>query len=213
MGFGMREKLQLGILWFWLLGLSVLVTIYLAWVFFPTEVDVLNISKAIFMSKHSIIYNFNGLMDYLTNPLTHKLVFASFRTSKEGLAHFKDVKMLFHFCQLVVLILAFPAIRFLISSLKNKSIIFYQNFFRMAFLLPLLIALLALMIGFDNFFTLFHQVLFPGKSNWSFNPSTDPIIWILPEDFFMHCFVGFLGIYEFVFGLFYLISVKLKKRM
>lgn len=207
----MKEKFQLAIFWFWLLALSVLGTIYLAWILYPIEVDFLNISKAVFMSKHSIIYNFNDLMDYLTNPMTHKLVFASFRSSKEGLAHFQDVKLLFHFCQLVGLLLAFPAIRFLVTSLKNKSIILSQNFFRMAFLLPLLIALFAVMIGFDNFFTLFHQILFPGKSNWSFNPNRDPIIWILPEEYFMHCFVGFLVIYEVLMATFYLISSKINR--
>ncbi|MGI1748444.1 TIGR01906 family membrane protein, partial [Streptococcus uberis] len=36
------------------------------------------------------------------------------------------------------------------------------------------------------------------------------IIWILPETFFMHCFIGFLVVYEAVFGIL-LFKSKIKK--
>lgn len=52
-----------------------------------------------------------------------------------------------------------------------------------AALLPIVIACFALMIGFERFFTLFHQILFVGDSSWLFDPLTDPVIWILPEAF------------------------------
>ncbi|KHD45157.1 TIGR01906 family membrane protein [Streptococcus hongkongensis] len=208
----MKDKWRLVTLWLWLLSLSVLATIYLAWLYYPAEVDVLQITKSALMTKDAILYNFKGLMDYLTNPLTKKLVFASFRSSKEGLAHFQDVKLLFHFCQFVAVGLAYPSLRFLKVAIKDPKIKFHQNFYRLAAFLPIVIALFAVMIGFDNFFILFHQLLFPGKSNWSFNPSTDPVIWILPETFFMHCFLVFFSIYECVFGGLYLLARRRNKR-
>ena len=36
--------------------------------------------------------------------------------------------------------------------------------------LPVVIAVMAVMIGFDQFFTLFHQVLFVGDNTWLFDP-------------------------------------------
>ena len=51
-------------------------------------------------------------------------------------------------------------------------------------------------LGFDEFFTLFHEALFPGDSSWLFNPILDPIINVLPEEYFLQCFVIFFIIYE-----------------
>ncbi len=42
-------------------------------------------------------------------------------------------------------------------------------------------------LDFDRFFTVFHMVFFPGKDNWIFDPNTDPIINLLPEEFFLNC--------------------------
>lgn len=52
-----------------------------------------------------------------------------------------------------------------------------------AALFPLMIGLMASVIGFENFFTLFHKVLFVGDSNWLFDPLKDPVIWILQKSF------------------------------
>ncbi|MBQ2432227.1 MAG: DUF1461 domain-containing protein, partial [Peptococcaceae bacterium] len=36
-------------------------------------------------------------------------------------------------------------------------------------------------------FVTFHSIFFPGKENWILNYRTDPIINVMPQDFFMHC--------------------------
>lgn len=195
----MADKIRLLLLWLCLLAFSVLVTIYGAWLCYPIEVDLLKINHMVYMTKSSILYNFNGLMDYLTNPFRTQLTFASFAASKEGLAHFKDVKGLFHLTQVIFILSLYPSYRFLKTIRKAKAWPLYRHYFLLALLLPLIIALFAYLIGFDHFFILFHHILFPGKTNWSFDPLTDPIIWILPVTFFMHCFIGFLVVYEAVF--------------
>ncbi|CAM4277224.1 hypothetical protein AT575_04370 [Streptococcus penaeicida] len=199
----MKEKLQMLSTFIWVLSLSVLLTIYLAWLFYPIEVDLLKITKVVFMTKKSILYNFNGLMDYLTNPLVKSLKFASFTASKAGLAHFADVKGLFHLAQALFILCSLPALPFLSKNIKAKTLGLYRRYLGLAIILPLAVAIMALLIGFDNFFVLFHHILFAGKDNWSFDPLTDPIIWILPETFFMHCFILFFVLYEAIFiGLF-----------
>lgn len=42
-------------------------------------------------------------------------------------------------------------------------------------------------IDFDKAFTVFHKIFFPGKDNWMFNPYEDPVINILPAEFFANC--------------------------
>ena len=201
----MKEKCQILSTFIWFLSLSVLLTIYLAWLFYPIEVDYLKISQVIFMTKKSILYNFNGLMDYLTNPLVKSLKFASFSASKAGLAHFADVKGLFHLSQVLFVLSSLIALPFLYQNIKGRTLGLYSRFFGLAIVLPLAIVLMAFLMSFDNFFVLFHHILFAGKDNWSFNPLTDPVIWILPEAFFMHCFILFFILYEAIFiGLYYI---------
>lgn len=44
-------------------------------------------------------------------------------------------------------------------------------------------------IDFERLFLFLHGVLFPGKTNWVFDPDTDPVINILPEEFFLQCMI------------------------
>ena len=49
-------------------------------------------------------------------------------------------------------------------------------------------------VDFDRFFTLFHAVFFPGKDNWLFHPRLDPVILILPQEFFRNCAILILAV-------------------
>lgn len=42
-------------------------------------------------------------------------------------------------------------------------------------------------LDFDRAFVVFHTLFFPGKDNWIFDWRTDPVILILPQDFFRNC--------------------------
>lgn len=42
-------------------------------------------------------------------------------------------------------------------------------------------------LDFDRAFVVFHTLFFPGKDNWIFDWHTDPVILILPQDFFRNC--------------------------
>ena len=52
-----------------------------------------------------------------------------------------------------------------------------------------LIVLVAILASMDFYaaFVTFHSIFFPGKENWILNYRTDPIINVMPQDFFMHC--------------------------
>ena len=49
-------------------------------------------------------------------------------------------------------------------------------------------------VDFDRFFTLFHAIFFPGKDNWLFHPRLDPVILILPQEFFRNCAILILAV-------------------
>ncbi|MGT2907167.1 TIGR01906 family membrane protein [Streptococcus dentiloxodontae] len=196
----MKTKIKSFITPIWLLSVTILITIYLAWGLYWFEIDWLKLMDQVIIGKAELWNNFNELMSYLTNPFVSTLNMPDFPSSDSGLGHFQDVKHLFHLVQVLVVLLAYPAGRFLRQNIKNKTIVLYHRTYTVLALLPIVIGVMGLLIGFDAFFTLFHQVLFPGDSSWLFNPYTDPIIEVLPEDYFLHCFILFFIFYELIFG-------------
>ncbi|HEL1669100.1 TPA: TIGR01906 family membrane protein [Streptococcus suis] len=197
----MRTKLQIIGTILFVLSAAVLGTIYLAWLVYPLEISFLGLEKAVYMKAADISYNFNILMNYLTNPFASVLDMPNFSSSADGLKHFADVKHLFHLTQRIF-ILTLPAFVLFVKNilLKGygdlvKKVIFWTM------LTPMIIGLLGVLVGFDQFFVLFHTVLFPGDSTWLFDPAKDPVIYILPQEFFLHCFVLFFVLYEFFFGI------------
>lgn len=194
----MVENIKLFCSWLWLLALAILMTIYSAWLWYPLEVDYLKLEQVVFMSKDAILHNYNGLLNYLTNPFETSLTFASFRSSTDGLKHFADVKWLFHLTQVIFLGFLYPTVKDFKQRFKTKNFWSIQRPLMIAVLFPLMIGLMASVIGFENFFILFHKVLFVGDSNWLFDPLKDPVIWILPEVFFLHCFLFFMTVYEII---------------
>lgn len=183
-----------------LISTAILSTIYVTWLVYPLEISYLGIEQIVYMKSDEIIYNFNNLMQYLTNPFQTILNMPSFSSSKDGLKHFSDVKQLFHLTQAICLF-SFPAFVLFVKNIVKKG---YGKLFSKVFiwlaLVPVIIGFVGVVIGFDHFFVLFHTILFPGDSTWLFNPNTDPVIYILPEEFFMHCFILFFIFYE-VFSL------------
>lgn len=139
-----------------------------------------------------IITAYDSVLNYLTLPFT-KFSVGELPYSNEGYLHFKDCKALFmlNFYGLVISL----AITILLSVLNKKGKIslikfkgfnpaFYSSI--IALVIPLTLGTIAV-INFDVAFKLFHTILFPGKDNWLFDWRCDPIILLLPEEFFMAC--------------------------
>ena len=187
----MRTKLTFGASLLFLLSLAILVTIYLAWILYPFEISWLNLTSRVHLKSEIIHYNFHILMDYLTNPFNQVLEMPDFPSSVSGLHHFAVVKAFFHLTQGVALV-SLPVfflfwknvVRKGFLSLYRKPLVFMVG-------LPVGLGLFGLFIGFEQFFTLFHQILFVGDDTWLFDPAKDPVILILPENFFLHCFILF----------------------
>ena len=196
----MKTKLTFGVSLLFLLSLAILATIYLAWFLYPFEISWLNLTNRVHLKSDIIQYNFHILMDYLTNPFNPVLEMPDFPSSESGLHHFAVVKGLFHLTQGVALVtLPFfyifwnQVVRKGILSLYRKTLVFMVG-------LPVGLGLFGVFIGFERFFTLFHQFLFVGDDTWLFDPAKDPVIWILPETFFLHAFLLFFALYEGIFG-------------
>ena len=208
----MRDKLRFSASVLCLLAAAILLTIYLAWLLYPMEISYFALSDKVHLKAETIQFNFNILMNYLTNPFSQKLVMPDFRSSAAGLHHFQAVKYLFHLAQAIFLV-TLPALIFFIKKVVKKGFLaLYQRILFILSVLPFVMICLAGLIGFNNFFTLFHQVLFVGDNTWLFDPAKDPVIWILPEEFFMHAFILFALLYEGIFLSLYFFSRKTRSQ-
>ena len=194
-----------------LLSLSILLTIYLAWFIYSQEISWLNLINRVHLQPQTIQNNFNVLMDYLTNPLNQALEMPDFPSSASGIHHFAVVKGLFHLAQGVALVTLPIFYLFWKQVIQKGFLSLYRRGLLIMLSLPLVLGLVGVFIGFEQFFTLFHQILFVGDDTWLFDPAKDPVILILPEDFFLHAFLLFFCLYELIFGFLYLQSRKINR--
>ncbi|MBO6159355.1 MAG: TIGR01906 family membrane protein [Firmicutes bacterium] len=141
------------------------------------------------LSRAEIIEAYDEMMDYCLgiSPLFSTGVLAF---SAEGASHFADVKGLFLLDLWVLgitgtLSLAWLIFRNRIPVRSRKIAGLHAGFWAGALLLGIF-ALIGILgaIDFDRFFTIFHHVFFPGKTNWIFDYRYDQIIGILPETVF-----------------------------
>ena len=193
---------------FFLLSLAILLTIYLAWLLYPQEISWLNLTNRVHLQPQTIQHNFNVLMAYLTNPFSQQLEMPDLPSSVSGLHHFAVVKGLFHLAQGVALVTLPIFYLFWKQVIRKGFLPLYRRALLIILSLPLALGLVGVFIGFEQFFTLFHQILFIGDDTWLFDPAKDPVILILPENFFLHAFLLFFCLYELIFGFMYLQSRK-----
>lgn len=120
--------------------------------------------------------------------------------SQPGADHFADVRTLF-VLDLRVLALSLAALAALFVYCRRKKVRPYcfrgrgPGFWAAAGLGAVFAAIGALAaLDFDRAFVLFHALFFPGKDNWLFNWWEDPVILILPEDFFRNCAILILAL-------------------
>lgn len=180
---------------------SIAVPIYFRGFYFA-QIDNLNIVEESGATKEEIRDAYNEMLDYLT--LHKDFSLGQFAYSEDGKAHFEDCRRLFDL-NLSILIISLIIVITLLILEKTKLInlkmwggfhaCFYAGIF--ALILPLILAGICA-IDFDKAFDIFHHIFFPGKSNWSFSRSTDPIITILPMEFFASCGVFIVCILAFL---------------
>ncbi len=146
------------------------------------DIEVLEIPANSGYTRDTVLENYHAVMDYLSPFCTEEFHLPSMAYSQPGAIHFEECKVIFNSLYL------WGAVAFVFVSLL---FLFYKDklTYRIAGVLTLALPLTvvgAIAINFDRAFVLFHKLLF-NNMNWIFDPRYDPIITILPEEFFMHC--------------------------
>lgn len=172
----------------------------IAWVlllrpFYYVQIGPLGVCQASGLTAAQARAAYNDVMNYCLG-LRPDFAAGVLSFSAEGASHFADVRVLF-ILDLAVLALSVA----LLATLKMACLQWKTNLPRLAGRTPgfwaacglggviLVVAALAA-TDFDRAFTVFHGIFFPGKENWLFDPATDPVILLLPEEFFRNCAIA-----------------------
>lgn len=157
--------------------------------FFYWHIAPLGLPELVELTVPEIKTAYKEVMNYCIG-LTDTFSAGSLPFSNAGAEHFADVRKLFvlDLRALVVSAILLIGIRIVFRKEKLRLLDHTPGFWSavgLGFAISVVGALAAL--DFNKAFTVFHKLFFPGKDNWLFDPRTDPIILMLPAEFFRNC--------------------------
>ena len=131
--------------------------------------------------------NYDVLIDYNLAWGPDVLEFPNFKMSESGRIHFEEVKVIFVACQYMAL----AGLIGFIGRIAWQNRQGDKDFRWLRWTGWVALALVAavgglIAVNWDLAFVLMHKLLF-NNDLWIFDWRTDPIILILPDEFFMHC--------------------------
>lgn len=173
------------------------------------DIDFLNLSESTGLSADVIRHNYDVLIQYQSLFYQGDLNLPNFVMSTSGRIHFEEVKRIFEAIQMICAISGIMTLIMGIYRIKQHEYRFLRLTSLFSVGIPLVIGFFAA-IDFNKAFILFHQIVFR-NDYWIFDETTDPVITILPETFFMHCFILIVLIIV-VFALLCLIFYRYKQK-
>ena len=152
------------------------------------DIEYLEIPWRSGVSAEACKLNYDTLIDYNLLGGEDELVFPTLKMSETGKIHFEEVKEIFINMQIISIIGVCALIGFVVYVKKRASrdvLLWMKYTFPVTMCLALAVGI-AMAIDWEWAFTTMHQIFF-NNDYWIFNPDTDPVIKILPEEFFFHC--------------------------
>ncbi|MCC8102395.1 MAG: TIGR01906 family membrane protein [Clostridiales bacterium] len=188
------------------------------------DIGYLDLESETGYSEEVIRANYDALIDYnLLFKGVDELEFPDFPMSENAATHFREVKRIFVALQILLLVTGAALAVFGVAAFirrrrlrngtrsekKGQSQRLQQSRFAanvgalkllsvFTFAIPIVLGILAA-ANWDSFFIRFHELFF-NNDYWLFDPVTDPVILILPDEFFAHCAAAIL-IFLFLGGI------------
>lgn len=165
---------------------AVIVTVFFKQLYY-FDIDYLNIAQNTGLPKQLIKENYDVLIQYQSVFYQGPLNLPDFVMSTTGRIHFEEVKRIFDMIQILFVVTGVVSGVMIYQNIKQKEYRFLKLTPIFSIGIPTVIGFLAA-IDFDQAFVIFHKIFFR-NDYWIFDYTTDPVITILPESFFMHCFM------------------------
>ena len=152
---------------------------------FYMDIKLLDIPAHSGFSEELIRTNYDILIDYNNFWGPDKLIFDGLAMSETGRIHFEEVKVIFEGFEYLCIITAIILAVGVFFKLKAKDYFFLKLGGILTIVIPTVIAGL-IGLNWEWVFVKFHEIAF-NNDYWIFSYETDPVILMLPDEFFMHC--------------------------
>lgn len=181
--------------------------------FFYMHIKPMNLGAMVGLTEEGVKTAYNEMMDYCTG-VSNTFSAGQLPFSQEGASHFADVQKLF-VLDLRVLAVSGVLLLTLLLWQRKKPVRLLGH--TPGFWGAIGLGVSFLVIGglaaldFGRAFVIFHKLFFPGKDNWLFDSRKDPIINMLPAEFFRNCAVLILVSILLACGILIVYDIKHKK--
>ena len=159
--------------------------------FYALHIDGLHLTEITPWTREQIMESFHAMMNFIWQDAPFGT--GDLKWSQAGMEHFADCRMLF-WLDIKVLVVSAAGLLFMVFltawlRLKPYRFLGFGALFWAGVSVFALFGVVFILgaVNFDKAFVVFHKLFFPGKTNWLFDPTTDEIIRILPEQYFMDC--------------------------
>ena len=173
------------------------------------DINYLGIPKLSTLSQEEIKLNYDYLIDYNLSKNVDDFQMPTIKSSQEGKIHFEEVREIFQNINKISNVCLIISAIGIFIKIKNKDMQFLNYTSKALISIPLILAL-PIVINFEKSFIIFHKLMF-SNDYWIFDPNLDPVINMLPEEFFFHAGLMILVLILFVSIIFYTIYRYLRQ--
>lgn len=160
---------------------------------YNADIERYNLEEISGLTAEELKVDYNELIDYNCIWGDTTLDFTHFTLSDNAAQHFREARSLFLFFGWGVIAFGILSVVLIcIANRKELGISYLKYAAVISIFLPMLLGISAV-IAWDRFFVLFHELSF-GNDLWLFDPAVDPIINVLPDQFFFHEAMAIFGL-------------------
>ena len=171
--------------------------------FFYWHIGPLGLCDGVDLTQEGVKTAYNEMMDYCIG-ITNTFSVGELPFSEAGAAHFADVQKLFVLDLRVLAVAGVLLLALLLWQGKRPvRLLGHTPGFWGAIGLGVSFGVIGGLVAldFDRAFVIFHKLFFPGKDNWLFNSYQDPVINMLPAEFFRNCAILIFAVIVLACGI------------
>lgn len=181
--------------------------------FFYMHIKPMDLGAMVGLTEEGVKTAYNEVMDYCIG-ISQTFSAGQLPFSEEGASHFADVQKLFVLDLRVLAVASILLLTLLLWRGKQPVRLLGHT---PGFWGAIGLGVSFLVIGglaaldFNRAFVIFHKLFFSGKDNWLFDSRKDPIINMLPAEFFRNCAILILVSILLTCSIFIIYDLKQKK--
>lgn len=144
------------------------------------------------VSNAILLHNLKVMTNFIQNPFAQEMNLIQYHLSRGAYEHFTDVRKLVILNHFILVVSGIYLIIAWTKKVLQQQLWKLTEYLKRVLVCIVLIMLICL-IDFNDIFIYLHQLVFLNH-NWVFSPKKDPIINVLPDQYFLCCFAVWFGL-------------------